>query len=150
MKVSSANLSARKKTRYNFTSFETHIFNKIWDNNQVVFALADKGLGPVAIELERYIQDRLKHLLDSKTYKIIQEEQSLAESEDLCKEIYSWTFQFRKLLTDQSVNCIQKRLDETNLDPFGYFYLLYKSHKTPLSTRPVCSDCVSLPRALGE
>ncbi|KAL7549859.1 hypothetical protein ACHAWF_013119 [Thalassiosira exigua] len=35
-------------------------------------------------------------------------------------------------------------------DPFGYFYLLYKLHKQPVSTRLVCSDCGSLPHALGQ
>ena len=28
--------------------------------------------------------------------------------------------------------------------------MLYKLHKTPIKTRPVCSDCASLPHALGE
>ena len=36
------------------------------------------------------------------------------------------------------------------MTPFGYFYLLYKLHKTPIKTRPVSSDCASLPHALGE
>ena len=53
-------------------------------------------------------------------------------------------------MTDQAVNYIRKKLEETTSDPFGYFYLLYKLHKTPLATRPVCSDCASLPHALGE
>ena len=42
------------------------------------------------------------------------------------------------------------KLKETKEDPFGYYYLLYKLHKTPIKTRPVCSDCASLPHALGE
>ena len=46
-------------------------------------------------------------------------------------------------------NYIRSKLDETESDPFGYFYLLYKIHKSPLKTRPVCSDCASTPHALG-
>ena len=33
-------------------------------------------------------------------------------------------------------------------DPIGYFYLLIKLHKQPITGRPVCSDCGSLPHAL--
>jgi hypothetical protein len=35
-------------------------------------------------------------------------------------------------------------------DPFGYFYLTIKIHKTPISTGPVCSDCASLIHPLGK
>jgi hypothetical protein len=35
-------------------------------------------------------------------------------------------------------------------EPFGYFYLLAKIHKSPLSTRPVCSDCASIVHPLGK
>ena len=43
-----------------------------------------------------------------------------------------------------------KKLDDSKEDSFGYFYLLYKLHKTPIKTKPVRSDCASLPHALGE
>ncbi len=35
-------------------------------------------------------------------------------------------------------------------DPYGYFYLLMKIHKIPMSTRPVCSDCASIIHPLGK
>ena len=113
-------------------------------------ALADKGLGPVAIELERYITDALKHLLDKDTYEVIPEEQALQDAEKLSSEIFEWTRKWRGNLTDMSVKYIRKKLTDSIIDPFGYFYLLYKLHKTPIKTRPVCSDCASLPHALGE
>lgn len=56
----------------------------------------------------------------------------------------------RSNLTDDIVQYIHHHLDATRKDPFGYFYLLIKLHKTPISTRPVCSDCASLPHALGK
>ena len=43
-----------------------------------------------------------------------------------------------------------KKLQESKGDPFGYFYLLYKLHKTPVKTRPVFSDCFFVPHALGQ
>ncbi len=48
------------------------------------------------------------------------------------------------------VNYIRKHLDDAANDPLGYFYLLIKLHKTPIIGRPVCSDCGSLPHALGQ
>ena len=35
-------------------------------------------------------------------------------------------------------------------ETLGYFYLLIKLHKQPITGRPVCSDCGSLPHALGR
>ena len=54
------------------------------------------------------------------------------------------------MLPKQVVDYIGKKLDLPIEDPFGYFYLLYKLYKEPVSTRPVCSDCGSLPHALGQ
>ncbi len=48
------------------------------------------------------------------------------------------------------VNFIRKNLNDAANDHLGYFYLLIKLHKTPISERPVCSDCGSLPHALGQ
>ena len=35
-------------------------------------------------------------------------------------------------------------------NPFSYFYLLAKLRKTPTTTRHICSDCTSLPHAIGK
>ena len=61
-----------------------------------------------------------------------------------------WTVRYRIVIPNSVVKYIRKKLDEMVEDPFGYFYLLYKLHKTPVTTRPVCSDCASLPHALGQ
>ena len=53
-------------------------------------------------------------------------------------------------LSDDDVNFIWKHLENAAKDPLGYFYLLIKLHKQPISGRPVCSDCGSLPHALGQ
>jgi hypothetical protein len=51
---------------------------------------------------------------------------------------------------DDARKFIHRKLSETINDPFSYFYLTIKLHKTPISTRPICSDCASLPHALGQ
>jgi hypothetical protein len=92
----------------------------------------------------------MKHLLDTLRYKIIPEEQALRDVKKLSKEIFDWTLRHRKALTDDVVRYIRHHLDLSSKDPFGYFYLTVKLHKTPVSTRPVCSDCASVPHALGK
>ena len=77
-----------KKGSKNFTNFQSKLFENLRANDSIVHALADKGLGPVAIELERYIKDALKHLLDKDTYEVIPEEQALQDAEKLSSEIF--------------------------------------------------------------
>jgi hypothetical protein len=45
---------------------------------------------------------------------------------------------------------IRRKIQDATSDPFGYFYLTIKIHKTPISTRPVRSDLASLPHSLGQ
>jgi hypothetical protein len=68
----------------------------------------------------------------------------------LSKDIFSWTLRHRKALTNDVVRYICHHLDLSSKDLFGYFYLTVKLHKTPVSARPVCSDCASVPHALGK
>ena len=81
---------------------------------------------------------------------VVPEEQALEDAEKLSAEIHEWTIKWRQNLTDMHVKYIRKKLKESKSDPFGYFYLLYKLHKTPIKTQPVWSDCTSPPHALGE
>jgi len=143
-------LFRRRKGKSNLTPFQEKLLSTLQANDTIVYALSDKGLGPVAIELDRYIKDGLKHLLDANTYTLLSEEQALEEAKQLRTDIYEWTVEFRSVLSDKTVEYLRMKLKETSDDPFGYFYLLYKLHKEPISTRPVCSDCGSLPHALGQ
>ena len=92
----------------------------------------------------------MKHILDNSAYKIIPEEQALRDVKILSKDIFDWTLRHRKALTDDVVLYIRHHLGLSSKDPFGYFYLTVKLHKTPVSTHPVCSDCASVPHALGK
>lgn len=142
----------KRTGRSNFTTFQEKIFKRLREDDSIVFALADKGLGPVAVNLDRYIRDALVHLQDSETYEIISEEQALEDARELRKMIWDWTAKYYDgpNVKPKHIAYIRKKLEETEDEPFGYFYLLYKLHKSPLKTRPVCSDCASLPHALGQ
>ena len=120
------------------------------ENKTILIASADKNLGPVGIETEQYIKLGLDHLLDTSTYKLLTERDAHQDALDLKTEIYDWTVWNRKALTDDETHFIHHHLDQAERDPHGYFYLLIKLHKEKVSGRPVCSDCGSLPHALGR
>ena len=98
----------------------------------------------------RYIRDALVHFANPETYQIISEAQDRRDSWALKWKIFEWTIEHRKALSKQEVAFIQKKLDKGMDEPFRYFHLLYKLHKTPISTRPVYSDCGSLPHAMRQ
>jgi hypothetical protein len=53
-------------------------------------------------------------------------------------------------LTKDATAYIQYWIQKNHFGSFGYFYLTVKFHKGPLSTHPVCLDCVSLVHLHGK
>ena len=89
----------RKKSRSNFTTFQSKVFKKLREDDSTVFAQADKGLGPVAVKLHtQYIPDGLKHLRDTSTYLRLSESQALEEDSQLRKDIKDWISEFSSSL----------------------------------------------------
>ena len=111
---------------------------------------ADKNLEPVAVTILKYIEDALVHLKDEDTYLIVSEEETLLEDKDLRSEIKEWLQDHYRVLPKMIRDYITDKLKETSADPFGYFYLMYKLHKNPVTPRPVSSDCALTPHALGQ
>ena len=50
------------RMKSNFTKFEEKLFERLRNEGNIVFATADKGLGPVSVALAQYIKDGLIHL----------------------------------------------------------------------------------------
>jgi len=92
----------------------------------------------------------MKHINDVTTYSHIPDEQAHEEADDLYRKIFNWTINHRQELGDNTTRYIREHVETARRDPFGYFYLLAKLHKSPVSTRPVCSDCASLPHSIGK
>ena len=88
--------------------------------------------------------------MDATTYTLLTKQEASDAATNLSKEIFDWTHRFRKSLPDETAHYIRHQLEKSKNDPFGYFYLTIKLHKLPISTRPVCSDCASLPHSLGK
>jgi hypothetical protein len=140
----------RRTGKQNLTPYQRQLLKSLQENESVIIASADKNLGPVGIDVEQYIKLGLDHLLDPHTYELLTEDQAKKDTDDLWQDIYAWTVNHRSALPDDTVNFIREHLDKTKTDPLGYFYLTIKLHKQPITGRPVCSDCGSLPHALGR
>ena len=146
-----------KRTPSNLLPFQRRILEDLRRNHGIIIASTNRGSGPCAIELERYIRDALVHLLNDEIYKLIPDEQALAEPEELKEKIDDWLTEYEDVLEDEDHTYITPHL-HNNQYSFGYFYLLYKIHKHKLPslenvelcpTRPVCSSCGSIDHPLG-
>ena len=127
----------------NLTKFQAGILEKMCKNKSVIIAHADKNLGPVGVDAEQYIRWGLEeHLLDPTTYQLISEEDARIAANELYKT--------SDHLTQHSRSFIRQKICKAASDPFGYFYFTIKIHKTPISTRPICSDLASLPHSLRQ
>ncbi len=140
----------RKETTPNLSPPQRQILNDLQNNKNIVILSADKGLGPVGVSTKQYVEWGLKHLLDTSTYKLLSESTALHDCDTLYRSIFQWTCKYRKDIGTDTTKYIQDRAEKARADPFGYFYLLVKLHKSPVSTRPVCSDCASLPHSIGK
>ena len=139
-----------KQSTPNLSPSQQKILRELRNNKNIVILNADKGLGPVGVTTQQYVTWGLKHILDKTTYTLLSEINALNACETLYREIFQWTCTNRKDLETDTINFIRERVEKARRDPFGYFYLLAKLHKTPVSTRPVCSDCASLPHSIGK
>ncbi len=140
----------RKRTTPNLSPPQRQILKNLQKNKDIVILLADKGLGPVGVTTKQYVEWGLKHLLDASTYTLLSESTAQNDCNTLYRSIFQWSSKYRTDLGTDTTKYIQNKIDKARSDPFGYFYLLAKLHKTPVSTRPVCSDCASLPHSIGK
>ncbi len=116
----------------------------------MIIANADENLGPVGIDVEHYIKLGLDHLLDPFTYVFLTNDQADQDIHDLGLAIHAWTVCHCCSLPNDSVHFIREHMGKASKDSFGYFYLLIKHHRLPIAGCPICSDCGSLPHALGR
>ena len=140
----------RRKAVPNLSTAQQRILQDLRKNDNIVILSADKGLGPVGVTRHKYIEWGMKHLNDSSTYSYVSNEEAHVATDDLYYQIFQWTRKYRSDLGDNTADYIQDKIKQARNDPFSYFYLLAKLHKSPISTRPVCSDCASLPHSVGK
>jgi hypothetical protein len=123
----------------NITSFQAGILQSIRSNESIIITHADKNLGPVGVDTTKYIRWALDdHLLDTSTYIQVSEDMAQQSVHDLYYEIFKWTRDHGIMLgiSKSATDYIRYQTQKNRLDPFGYFYLTIKTHKTPISTCP--------------
>ncbi len=140
----------QRRGKANLSSSQWKLLNTLRRDANILIVSADKGLGPCAVTYSQYISDALKHLLDESTYQRLSKEEAFEEASETGRLIRHWCDKHQDCIPSTFTEFIRNKLSSALEDPFGYFYLMYKIHKNPTSTRPVCSDCSSLINPLGK
>jgi len=157
----------KRTARPNLRPFELKLLKALKADHSTVIANADKGLGPVAVELHKYIADALKHLEDDTTYDIISSKEAASMTDQIVRDIDMWVEKYQPhtsserkkgirrphagaILEKEAAFIMERTHEAYRLSPNALFYLLYKLHKNPIKTRPVCSTCGSIAEAIGK
>ncbi|KAL3772001.1 hypothetical protein ACHAWO_008173 [Cyclotella atomus] len=147
-------LFKKKKATSNLLPFQERIMESLLNDPDLLFPLADKGLGPCAVTYDQYIKDCLVHLKNQECYSIIPEQDAKLAIDVLEDDIEKWLKKHKHSIDGMHAKFIQKHMDSVCTSPFGQFYILYKIHKGMKNgrwpTRPVCSDVSSLTHGLGK
>ena len=140
----------RKQTiRRNLPQFQRIALENLRTQDDFLVVHCDKNLGPAIIERNEYIRLAYRdHLNDRDTYQLLTAAEVTSRANRIRTLISSWLAKHKGDLTCSERRYISTETDQC-LDPFPYFYLTMKVHKTPLKTRPIVSCSGSLLYSLG-
>jgi hypothetical protein len=141
-----------RKTRSNLTPFQSSLLEKLRTSEEFIVLPSDKNLGPCILERAVYTQRAFDdHLSDVDTYKQLSAGQANLRINQIHVQIESFIEDFKDSLTDLDRKYIIRSISKPHLqDPFSYFYLLPKIHKTPWKTRPIISACGSITHGIAR
>jgi hypothetical protein len=139
----------RRNGRSNLLPFQQKMLAHFQRDKNIIIINTDKDLGPGGRLLSDYTKDAIDdHLGDRRIYERLSKREADAAALRIKHEITCWISCHIRSISKNVKSFLRHHLKE-NVDPFGYFYLLYKIHKTPMKTRPVCSGSGSLLHPLG-
>jgi hypothetical protein len=138
-----------KPIRQNLLRHQRFALESLRSQNDFLIAQCDKNLGPAVIEREEYIRLAFRdHLSDASTYRYLDPAAVAHTRHRLFSLLRQWLVKYRSSLS-KAERTFLTRLESACLDPFPYFYLTMKVHKTPVKTRPIVSCTGSLYYGLG-
>jgi hypothetical protein len=108
------------------------------------------GLGPSTVKYSQYVKDCLAHTSYTAVYQIVSKDEADYTAFELLCTTNKWLHVRRKWLSDGEQKWIARHSSRNSGDPHGYFYVVYKIHKSPIKTRPGVSDCASVTNPLSE
>ena len=98
-------------------------------NKRIITVNTDKGLGPGGRLLFDYTKDVINnHLGDPRIYSRLNKQEATALALHIKYEITCWISKYNHSIPKNVKAFLRHHLKE-NVNPFGYFYLLYKIHK---------------------
>ena len=138
-----------RRPKFNLLLHQRNTLEQIKQHKDLLVVACDKNLGPAVLERSWYIQMALsEHLTDTTTYQPLTQDEANTFGENLRRKLTAWIHKYRKKLTPQERKFLLRHIEDCK-DPFPYFYLLMKVHKTKLASRPIVSCSGSLLYSLG-
>ena len=145
-----------RKGKTNLLPHQQRALDTLQQQNIFLIVPRDKNVGPAIIERHDYLKIAMRdHLLDTKTYKLLNQSEIERFAGTIKKSILGWLKTHHKILTKMERAFIREKLD-SNKAPYARFYMTLKAHKLKqgqnvdhLKSRPIVSCPGSLLHGLG-
>lgn len=151
-----------KHTPTNLLRSQHFILASLRARNDIIVWRSDKNLGPCVIEKSKYITQAIDdHLSDNTTYRQLSSTVAHSRMKAIHKILQNFIDRYfpeqKKpyssefdTTTSNTRRYLLRMLALSNANPFAYFYLLAKIHKTPWTTRPIIACRGSKLYGLGK
>jgi hypothetical protein len=138
----------KNRSPSNLLYSQRHIHRALRQSDTLMVVRTDKNLGPAIIERDVYIRTALREHLHTDTYRRLSKPAAARQIGQIRTKLEEFIFRYKDYLNDHDYKFLDRSVDV--LDPYSYFYLTFKIHKIPMTTRPIISVCGSLLHGLGQ